>query len=87
MLKDYECIELDKPIHFSTINENFSLNKELVTPTQKSYIHCKLTNIKNNNFDAIIRQNILKPIKAITELEKEYVEINSNRIKFMYSCP
>ncbi len=88
MLKDYECIELDKPIHFSTIKENLSINKELVTPTpnefnEKSYIHWKLTNIKNNNFDAIIGQNILKPIKAIINLEKEYVEINGNKIKFI----
>lgn len=47
----------------------------------------KLTTFRNIKFDAIIGQTILKPLSAIINLNKEYIEINIVKTKFIESCP
>ncbi len=47
----------------------------------------KLTDFKAKNFEEIIGNNILTPLKAHISIEDEYLEINNIRTKFVGTCP
>jgi len=47
----------------------------------------KLTKFHNKCFDAILGQNILKPLGAIVDMQKEVLIINNSVINFINKCP
>lgn len=52
---------------------------------QDGYIHWKVIDLSNRTYDGIIGQNVLNKLKAKINLEKKYIEINKNKIKFIDS--
>lgn len=92
LLPKFERTKLEKPIFFNTINGNFCIDEEIITPLPREFkednLMCwKLTNFNGKNFDALIGQNILKAFSAIINLEEDFLQINGNKIKFIDSCP
>lgn len=47
----------------------------------------KITDFTNKCFDAIIGQNLLKPLSAVIDLSNDTLNINNNKIKFLNSFP
>lgn len=47
----------------------------------------KLTSFKGKKFNAILGQNVLKPLGAIINLENDTMKINGNIIDFIKTCP
>ena len=80
------------PIKLSTLNTCTIVELEIKTELplefkEDAYMIWKLTEFKDKCFDAIIGQNILKPIGAVIDLENDLIRINNNNIKFINAPP
>lgn len=74
------------------MNTNTFVNKEILTSlpvefNEDANVIWKLTKFNNKCFDAIIGQNLLKPLGAIIDMDKEKIIINKNEIHFLGKCP
>jgi hypothetical protein len=47
----------------------------------------KVVNLKDKNFDALIGQNILKPLGIKIDLLYDQIEVNNRIIKLNSACP
>ena len=54
---------------------------------EKAYMVWKVTNLHDKCFDAIIGQNLLKPIGAVIDMANDHIIINDNKIDFIQKCP
>lgn len=91
-LPQYKRKPLAKPIKFNTLNSDTFVNSEIKTDlpiefNEDAYMIWKLTKFKNKSFDAILGQNLLRPLGAIIDMKKEVLIINKNEINFLSKCP
>lgn len=91
-LLQYKRITLREPAYFNSLTSQTVVNKEIITDlpnefNENNLIAWKLTKFHNKTFDAIIGQNVLKPIGAIIDMHREIVTINNNEIPFLNKCP
>lgn len=91
-LPQYRRNILKKPAYFNSLTSQTIVNSEIVTNlpsefNENNLIAWKLTKFRNKIFDAIIGQNVLKPIGAIIDMNTEVVIIKNNRILFVNKCP
>lgn len=90
-LKNYKRISIKKPIVFNTLSNTIYIDKEIQTMlpiefNEDAEMIWKLTKFNNKTFDAILGQNLLKPLKAVIDLENETLWINNKKIKFLNKC-
>lgn len=74
------------------MNGRTFITQEIVTELPKEFgenatMTWKLTSFKEKQFDAILGQNILKPLGAIVDMENENLVINRQIIEFLKICP
>lgn len=91
-LLQYPRINLSRPIYFQSLDSNSQVTEEIITDLpiefqQNATMSWKLAKFKNKCFDAIIGQNILKPLNAIIDLYRNTITINNNSIQFLNSSP
>lgn len=92
LLSQYKREKLETPIQFNTINGQFTISEEIITPlpvefNEDSLMVWKLTSFENKKFNALIGQNILKPLNAIVNLGENFLKINNIKTYFIDSCP
>lgn len=85
-------MRLKTPIYFSSLNGKVSVKEEIITKLplefqENATMSWKLAKFERKQFDAILGQNILKPLGAIVNMENETLEINGCTIKFIKYCP
>lgn len=62
----------------------------MITPIPEEFqisgtISWKIIELKNRNYDAIIGQNLLEPLKAVINLEQKYIQIRQQKLFFTNS--
>lgn len=90
MLNNFKINNLNPPKFYTTINGINEINKTVITPIPEEFqvsgtISWKIVNFENRNYDAILGQNILNPLKALINLEHQYIEIRKQKIFFLNS--
>ena len=88
----YERLRLKTPIYFSSLNGKVSVKEEIITKLPLEFMEnakmsWKLIKIEGRQFDAILGQNILKPLGAIVNKKNLSLYINGCIIKFIKYCP
>lgn len=92
VLPHYKRIPLKTPLKFKSLNSKTEINYEVITDLPEEFkrnatMSWKLTSFEGKNFDAILGQNILKPLNAIIDMEKENITINNCTIEFLKEFP
>lgn len=88
ILNNFHAISLEKPVFYSTISGINRVTNKIVTPIPKEFntigtFSWKVVDLKGRNYDAIIGQNALTPLKAKINLDHRYLEIKGNKIVFV----
>lgn len=76
----------------STLTGEEIIRQELITELPEEFnqiatMSWKILTINNRNFDAIIGQNLLSPLKALINLENNSITINNKTTFFIFACP
>lgn len=92
ILLQYKRFDLKTPIYFTSLNGRTNINQEIITNLPKEFgetatMSWKLAFFHGKYFDAILGQNILKPLGAVVDMERETLSINNNIIEFVKICP
>lgn len=87
LIDNYPEQKLERPIKYRTLNGLNEIYSYLITPFPKEFcclgtLSWKVVNFKNDNYDAIMGQNFLKPLGAIINSNHGYVEILNKNIFF-----
>lgn len=91
-LQKYIRVPLRNSIQFTSLNGSTNITHEIITDLpiefgEDATMSWKLTKFVNKDFEAIIGQNILKPLGAIIDMEYETLTVNGRVIDFVQTCP
>lgn len=91
-LLQYPRRTLCHPLSFASLNSKSLITQEIITDLPLEFkedatMSWKLTSFNNKSFDAIIGQNILKPLNALIDFYHNTITINNNTIQFQNSSP
>lgn len=91
-LDDYERRPLDSPLTFASLNGRTNITEEIITELPLEFgedatMSWKLTKFQGKDFDAILGQNLLKPLGAVVDMDNESLRINGNSIEFLKIFP
>lgn len=92
MLPQYRRLLLQHPVSFTSLNGRTIIDQEIITylPTEfcmNATMSWKLTTFTGKAFNAILGQNLLRPLGAMINMSNDCLTINNNRIEFLKMCP
>lgn len=91
-LRKYNRLPLQNSIQFTSLNGRTDITHEIITDLpiefgENATMSWKLTKFVDKDFDAILGQNILKPLGAVIDMEYEKLIVNGRVINFLQTCP
>lgn len=91
-LLDYERKVLKDKVYFSSLNNKTDILHEIITELPAEFgedatMSWKLASFRDKYFDAILGQNILRPLGAKIDMEADTMTINGRTIPFYRFCP